>query len=146
MNGLIVLRNAPGSPEFFGNHLASLAMRNNGTFTCGAGNITTNMTTNADFLIYCNPSLSKNLSSLLGYVKQCEVPPGSCRNWSCAYGSGSSTELTQLCAANDRGSSLVDKTCQFGLLNYYQVCLVCCVYMYKKHNYTCTSVSFKVTV
>lgn len=128
MNGMIVLRNAPGSPNDFATHLSALSIRDNGTFACGAGNVTTNMTTNTDFLIYCtSPSSSFvpsfNLSSARRYVDRCEGTVGLCRNLSCVYGSGSATELIRMCAANDMGNPpLNNKTCQFGLLNYYQVC------------------------
>ena len=120
-----MLRNAPGSPQFFGNQLQSLTTATNGTFMCGLGDIVTNMTTTFDDLIYCsNPSYALNMSMFSRYVGQCGTNTAElCRNVSCAFGNGTASELTEMCALNDVvGTALAAKTCQFGLLNYYQVC------------------------
>ena len=127
MNGLIMLRNAPGSPSLFGSQLQSLTAATNGTFTCGLGEVVTNMTTGFDDLMYCSdPSFEFNLSMFSNYVDQCGVnTAGLCRNVSCAYGNGTASELTAMCAINDMGVTFIaPKTCQFGLLNYYQVCVI----------------------
>ena len=113
MVGFIVVRDAPGSPDYFFNEIISPMYD---TFTCGLGDVVN--------ITYCD-SASFDLLSVSNYNESC-VGLENCMNVSCEYGSASGNELQSLCA--DNGDA-----CTFGLTNYYQVsldvrcCKVCCL-------------------